>query len=337
MTTQELAYIVRLQRRAADTAPDLAAAQLRAFELIRSALPESQVARAIQDGTMNRLIDEVLDDMTGGPFAALRARLYRATIDAGESEAGHLPTRFRVGVFDRLSPQVVDAARRLGSRSLEVLATETRETVREHVRLGIEAGKNPRVIARELKSVIGLAPNQVRAVANFRAQLETGDRAALDRMLGRGVLRQPNGEIIRRGAHAGGEGLSGRDLGILDRKLGTDPLTPEQIQRMTTAYEKRMLAWNAESHARTMALDANKQAARLAWEDAVAKGVVPRTALRKVWVAVLDDRTRDEHRELSGTEVGFDEAFPNGEVTPGDDSWNCRCVARIIVRQEAAA
>jgi hypothetical protein len=209
--------------------------------------------------------------------------------------------------------------------------------VRDYVRLGIEAGKNPRVIARELRPLIGLAPNQARAVAKFREQLETGDRAALDRMLGRGVLRQPDGEVISRSAHAGGEGLSGRDLGILDRKLGTDPLTPEQIARMTKAYEKRLHAWNAESHARTMALDANKQANRLAWEDAVSKGVVERGALRKVWVAVLDDRTRDEHRELNGTEVGFDDTFPNGEVTPGDSTFNCRCVARIVVAQQAVA
>ena len=85
MTTQERAYVLRLQRRAANTAPDLAAAQLRAFELIRSALPESQVARAIQDGTMDRLISEIIDDRTGGPFAALRARLEGATIAAADN------------------------------------------------------------------------------------------------------------------------------------------------------------------------------------------------------------------------------------------------------------
>lgn len=336
MTTQEWAYVQRLQRRASNVAPDLAQAELRAYYLIRQALTDAEAARAIQSGTMDRLIAEILDDKAGGPFAALRGRLDRATIDAAESEAGLLPNRYNVGVFDRMSPHVVTAVRTLSARTIDTLKTETQDMVRQQVRLGIEAGKNPRVIARELKELIGLAPNQARAVQNFRHQLETGDRAALDRMLGRGVLRQPDGEVIRRGAHAGGEGLSGKDLGLLDRRLGTDPLTPEQIARMTTAYEKRMLAWNAESHARTMALDANKRASVLAWEDAVDKGIIDRSALRKVWVTVGDDRVRPEHEALNGTEVGFDEAFPNGEQVPGSESWNCRCVARVVVTARAA-
>lgn len=337
MTTQERAYVQRLQRRASNVAPDLAQAELRAYYLIRQALTDAEAARAIQDGTMDRLIAEILDDRSGGPFAALRTRLDRATLDAAESEAGHLPGRYRVGVFDRMTPQLIEATRQLSTRTINTLKTETQDMVHEQVRLGIEAGKNPRVIARELKPLIGLAPNQARAVQNFRAQLETGDRAALDRMLGRGVLRQPDGEIIRRGAHAGGEGLSGKDLVLLDRKLGTDPLTPEQIDRMVTAYEKRMHAWNAESHARTMALDANKQASRMAWEDAVEKGVVDRAALRKVWVTVGDDRVRPEHEALNGTEVGFDDPFPNGEQVPGDSTYNCRCVSRIIIARQAVA
>lgn len=337
MTPGERAYVQRLQRRAATTAPDLAAAQLRAFDLIRAALPESEVARAIQSGTMDELINEILDDKTGGPFAALRARLDRATMDAAENEVLRLPGRYRVGVFDRLSPFVVTATRNLSERTIKTLADETRTMVREQVRFGIEAGKNPRVIARQLRPLVGLAPNQAKAVANFRDQLETGDRAALDRMLGRGVLKQPNGEIVPRRGHAGGAGLSDSDLKILESKLGVDPLTPEQITRMTAAYEKRMLAWNAETHARTMALDANKQANRLAWEDAVEKGIVDRSALRKVWVTVGDERVRPEHRALNGTEVGFDDRFPNGEITPGDSTYNCRCLARIVVAQQAAA
>lgn len=56
--------------------------------------------------------------------------------------------------------------------------------------------------------------------------------------------------------------------------------------------------------------------------------------LKKTWVAVLDARTRDAHRELDGQTVAVDKPFVNsiGKIMqPGDPSadganvWNCRC------------
>lgn len=57
--------------------------------------------------------------------------------------------------------------------------------------------------------------------------------------------------------------------------------------------------------------------------------------LRKEWVSVNDDRTRDDHAEVSGTAVALDEKFQVGDDMmdgPGDPSAsaenviNCRCV-----------
>lgn len=56
--------------------------------------------------------------------------------------------------------------------------------------------------------------------------------------------------------------------------------------------------------------------------------------IKKTWVASLDDRTRDWHRELDGQTVPIDQPFENefGQIDhPGDPSadpanvWNCRC------------
>lgn len=56
--------------------------------------------------------------------------------------------------------------------------------------------------------------------------------------------------------------------------------------------------------------------------------------MKRMWVAVLDSRTRDAHRELDGQVRDLDEPFENslGEIMyPGDPSaapanfWNCRC------------
>jgi len=55
-------------------------------------------------------------------------------------------------------------------------------------------------------------------------------------------------------------------------------------------------------------------------------------AVTKVWVAVLDDRTRPSHREIHGESRYLDQLYSNGLRFPGDplgasvETINCRCV-----------
>jgi uncharacterized protein with gpF-like domain len=52
----------------------------------------------------------------------------------------------------------------------------------------------------------------------------------------------------------------------------------------------------------------------------------------KIWVAVMDEATRDSHAMVDGEEVPIDHAFSNGLLYPADSSApaeeviNCRCV-----------
>lgn len=58
--------------------------------------------------------------------------------------------------------------------------------------------------------------------------------------------------------------------------------------------------------------------------------------MQKEWMATLDGRTRDSHRELDGERVPYDKPFSNGLQFPGDpqgqgrEVWNCRCTMRAI-------
>lgn len=61
----------------------------------------------------------------------------------------------------------------------------------------------------------------------------------------------------------------------------------------------------------------------------------------KVWMATLDDRTRDTHQEMDGQERGVDEFYdlPDGAkaMTPGtsgvpEEDINCRCTSRPQIR-----
>lgn len=110
-------------------------------------------------------------------------------------------------------------------------------------------------------------------------------------------------------------------------------LTTAQVDHMTSAYQRRMVAFNAETHARTIALDANRAGQRLAWQDAIDRGVVEGSKLKRRWVTVGDTRVRPEHRELNGTTIGFYDTYPNGETVPGESTYNCRCIERVFVER----
>ena len=60
--------------------------------------------------------------------------------------------------------------------------------------------------------------------------------------------------------------------------------------------------------------------------------------LEKMWVATVDERTRDSHIMLDGEVVDVDSRFSNGLIGPGDQSTgdpaeyiNCRCTTVSVI------
>ena len=83
-------------------------------------------------------------------------------------------------------------------------------------------------------------------------------------------------------------------------------------------------------YARTAMTAAQNAGRQAAFERGASKGI----KMKRTWIATLDNRTRDAHRELDGQTVALDEPFTvDGEelMYPGDPSapgyliWNCRC------------
>lgn len=314
MSPTERVLYERIRRRAEALQPGAQRRLLVAFDIIRGSLSEAEFLRASSNNQIERLLDELLSDKALDPaFASLRALIDRDALNASANWSRDIP-RGLGGVFDALNPRVITAVRELDTRVLQGLKDQVRETVRQAAQAGLEAGKHPRAVARGMREALGLAPNQEEAVRNFRRMLEAGDREALTR-----ELRDHRFDTTLRKA-----------LG----KNGTG-LTAPQIDRMADAYRRRMIAFNAETHARTIALDTQRLAQRASWESAIAQGTVDRGRIRRIWIAVGgpggDGRNRPEHLELHGTAVGFDERYPNGQLIPGESDFNCRCLERIVL------
>lgn len=83
----------------------------------------------------------------------------------------------------------------------------------------------------------------------------------------------------------------------------------------------------AITNARTITTSAENAGRINSYKRAESMGI----KMKKVWLATLDGRTRDSHRNLDGEKVSVDESFSNGCGYPGDpqgparEVYNCRC------------
>ena len=92
---------------------------------------------------------------------------------------------------------------------------------------------------------------------------------------------------------------------------------------------------SASMHNSGMGTDAENKA-RL---DGMCRAEDMGNSITKIWVATLDNRTRDSHAALDGAEIALDEIFDNGCSRPRDPNGtpaevcNCRCSLKYGVGQ----
>ena len=307
VTAFERLFWQRLQRRVAALEPEIARAILRAFDAIRASLGGERFADLIARGDtleIGRLLDDRLLDQA---FAPVRQAIYTQTVEGVTFHAREIPKAQGAGIgFNVLNPRMIDAIRALDTKVVQALKADVREVVQQVVERGIRDGVNPRRVARDLRAAVGLGPSQEREVENFRRALVERDAAKVRR-------------------------YTKRDRRF-DRRIARGDYGDAEIEKWTEIYRKRRIALNAETNARTAALDAQKAAQRLSWESAIERGIVRREDLMKRWAGTLDERERPEHLAMEGETVQFDEPFSNGQALPGDTEYNCRCLALYSTR-----
>ncbi len=117
-------------------------------------------------------------------------------------------------------------------------------------------------------------------------------------------------------------GLRSDQLATL-RKFEAGGASEAQVARRA----KQLLKQRAELIARSETLRSSNQGLREMWYQAVENDLLPSNVQRE-WIATSDDRTRDEHADIDGEQVGLSDMFSIGEE-PGE-SPNCRCSQGIV-------
>ena len=284
----------RARRRAARLQPDLSRAVLLAFDLIKQNVDETDLHDIIEAHALDRLVADVA---VGGAFSVLVDRAF-------------------VAVSLRL---------------------------RETVQKAFTAAVRDLPDAGRVNGVVGIAfdylsPNVVQAVRTLDTQVVQGlgddVKEVVKAAIENGLLNGDAPATIARELRAV-IGLSPTQMENVikyEAKLEADAtLSDATIARMVATYTRRAIALNTETITRTASLQAMKLGQDLAWKEAADKGIVDMGQLNKTWKGVMDDRERDSHVIMEGETVPYDQPYSNGQMIPGEDEYNCRCISLVRV------
>lgn len=317
--------------------PELQKAFLAGVDEIRNAAQIGQIAEALERGDIQAAVDLIAIDRAA--YREFEDALAQAYSDGGAAALDELGVvRDSEGrVFSiRFNARNLQAERFIREHSSQLITRtveDQREAVRQAMQERLAEGVNPRTTAldivgrtdratqRRTDGIVGLSAPQERYVSNARRELSEGNYGAY-------FTRQRRDKRF--------------DATIRRAEREGRPLTGQEINRITGRYSDRLLALRGETIARTETLTSLRAAQYEAARQLADSGRVPREAIRLVWRATFDPRTRDSHAILHGESVGIDEPFvspltrarlryPGDPLAPVGEIINCRCQLRVRV------
>ncbi len=323
MTAAERAFLLKVQRRAAQFSPELAAALASSWQFIRQQLGDSAIAKFLSRGDVEGLLATILTaKLLDRAFQAVRVHLRTTVESSARLTIPDLPSASRGRslsiALDLLNPTVAQATRVFEDRILTRLKGDVQEVARRLLNESLARGVNGVELGRSLRSVIGLSPNQEQYIENFRRSLlgESDYGSPFDR-----ELRDRRYDTRIRSA------LSG------DGK----PLTDAEIEKMMQAYRRGWVNHNGETWGRTLSRNALRVGQKSTWQQAVDRGDLTAEEVERVWIHYMPQpNPREHHRAKHHEAVPMNQPYSNGDTYAGEgDPWNCHCtdIYRITPRR----
>lgn len=174
---------------------------------------------------------------------------------------------------------------------------------------------------RRRGGMVGLPIQMSEWVESARAQLLSGDRAAMRAYLTRKLRDTAFDKFITPGK----------------------ALTVEQANRVARAYSERLLQSYAKQLAQTYAQQAYEGGRAHSLQQLIDNGTLTPEQIEKKWRTMRDERVRHSHAVMQGQRVNFTAPFISGLggllMYPGDtsmgasdaDIYNCRCTPEYII------
>jgi len=236
-----------------------------------------------------------------------------------ELQTAQGPDLFELGFF-ATNPRAINWAAGYSGRQIVEIDRRTRQAIQRMVADAFEEGFvdgaagefrnirgiNPRLLARRVRSQVGLTTRQLRAVRNLREEMTNRVR---------GTIKRAGIEIS---VPAGG-------------------FSSSQISRAASRYTERLHRGRALNISRTETITSSNEGQRQVWLQAREDGLLTGTEKRQ-WIVTPDDRLCPICRRMAGQARGLDEAFDAGRfgrVMGPTAHPQCRCATGLITGEAA--
>jgi hypothetical protein len=324
----------KIEKLLEDLQPEIRAAFLAAVDDLKSGVDLRQLYERLAAGDVNGALRAMnLDPAAFGGFAKALEDAYST---AGAATVDRMPrledaTGNRVVIrFDARNMRAEQWLRDNSSSAVTAILEDQRTAIRAALEAGMERGENPRTTALDIVGkvnpvtgkreggIIGLTAQQEAFARNYQAELMSSDPAVLAGALGR-ARRDKRFDATVKKAIASGE-----------------PVDRTTAAKMVQRYRDSLLKLRGETIARTEALTSLNAAQDEAYRQAIEKGGLKESQVKRIWRSASDRRVRDTHSVMNGQKKGLNEPFvsPNGATLrfPGDpnappgETINCRCI-----------
>lgn len=253
----------------------------------------------------------ILDTLPDELSAQLRPVIENAIAESGRVVVQVLPKAAVTApvVFSLVNPRVGAYINNYVGQMIREVSDETVKAVQIAVNQGVITGRNPRQIARDFRSSIGLTSRQEQTVQRLRAALEKGEAGYVNSLI----------TVTDSAKNA----------------VSAGKLSESQIDKIVEQTRLRYVKQRTETIARTESLRATSVGQDLAIREGQITGAISNELLKR-WLYRHDTRTRDAHISAGETNgwIPMNRAFttplgplmfprdPNGSAS---NTINCRC------------
>lgn len=253
----------------------------------------------------------ILDTLPDELSAQLRPVIENAIAESGRVVVQILPKAAVTApvVFSLVNPRVGAYINNYVGQMIREVSDETVKAVQIAVNQGVITGRNPRQIARDFRSSIGLTSRQEQTVQRLRAALEKGEVGYVNSLT----------TVTDSAKNA----------------VSAGKLSESQIDKIVEQTRLRYVKQRTETIARTESLRATSVGQDLAIREGQITGAISNELLKR-WLYRHDTRTRDAHISAGETNgwIPMNRPFstplgplmfprdPNGSAS---NTINCRC------------
>jgi len=253
----------------------------------------------------------ILDTLPDELSAQLRPVIENAIAESGRVVVQVLPKAAVTApvVFSLVNPRVGAYINNYVGQMIREVSDETVKAVQIAVNQGVITGRNPRQIARDFRSSIGLTSRQEQTVQRLRAALEKGEAGYVNNLT----------TVTDSAKNA----------------VSAGKLSESQIDKIIEQTRLRYVKQRTETIARTESLRATSVGQDLAIREGQITGAISNELLKR-WLYRHDTRTRDAHISAGETNgwIPMNRPFstplgplmfprdPNGSAS---NTINCRC------------